>query len=239
MDELDHPTDISSEITMVTQSINTNTNNESSETKSETSSNSQNEAVTEIKSKTESKITSDTLTSTKLGPKLQAQHYESMYRQSKCLRKLGVSEDDVKRAEVLFAQMIPFMPGLVFSTKPEQFFGYAATRLQREKALRLLGVSEDEVELENTKCLSSLGLGARRRSYLRPRSFYQMRELPKRRFSTILAGKRRFIYFVTSCNGKQVTRRRHSTGNLYGPVRQPYTKKKSIIIPSTSGNQLN
>ena len=62
---------------------------------------------------------------------------------SKGLRKLGVSEEDVKQATKLLEE---------------------SSRL-RSKALDLLGTSEEEVELEFAKNLGSLGIAGRRRSH--------------------------------------------------------------------------
>ena len=62
---------------------------------------------------------------------------------SKGLRKLGVTEEDVKQATKLLEE---------------------SSRL-RSKALNLLGTSEEEVELEFAKNLGSLGIAGRRRSH--------------------------------------------------------------------------
>ena len=75
------------------------------------------------------------------------QHSQAMIQQqmdrSKGLRKLGVSEEDVKQATKLLEE---------------------SSRL-RSKALDLLGTSEEEVELEFAKNLGSLGIAGRRRSH--------------------------------------------------------------------------
>uniref|UniRef100_A0A7S4J961 Uncharacterized protein n=1 Tax=Odontella aurita TaxID=265563 RepID=A0A7S4J961_9STRA len=82
----------------------------------------------------------------------------------KILRKLGLSEDDVRISEMLLAQMPP-APAIGESTKAEWLLGYAEPRLRRQKALKILGVSEEELEVENSKNLGSLGVGGRRRSF--------------------------------------------------------------------------
>uniref|UniRef100_A0A6V2JTP0 Uncharacterized protein n=1 Tax=Ditylum brightwellii TaxID=49249 RepID=A0A6V2JTP0_9STRA len=85
---------------------------------------------------------------------------------AKGLKKIGVTEEDVKSSEKLFAQ-IPPAPDTKDgdSTKPERILGYAEIRLRREKAIKILGTTEEEVEIENTKNLGSLGVGGRRRSF--------------------------------------------------------------------------
>jgi len=76
------------------------------------------------------------------------------------LKKLGVTEDDVRLAEKLLEQI-----SFCSINKAERILGYAAARMKREKALRLLGASEDEVAVEVPKVLGSLGVAGRRRSY--------------------------------------------------------------------------
>ena len=82
---------------------------------------------------------------------------------SKGLKKLGVTENDVKIAERLLSQIPPSYSS--DCNKAEKILGYASSRLTRQKALRLLGASENEVELENSKNLGSLGSEGRRRSW--------------------------------------------------------------------------
>lgn len=81
---------------------------------------------------------------------------------SKGLKKLGVSEDDVKLAESIL-QHIPNSSN--DPEKAERVLGYASSRLKRAKALRLLGASEEDVENETAKVLGSLGVAGRRRSF--------------------------------------------------------------------------
>ena len=76
------------------------------------------------------------------------------------LKKLGVTEDDVRLAEKLLEQI-----SFCSINKAERILGYAAARMKREKALRLLGATEDEVTVEIPKVLGSLGVAGRRRSY--------------------------------------------------------------------------
>ena len=84
------------------------------------------------------------------------------------LRKLGITEDDVKDSEMLFRQMPPPPPPYHIEDclKEELILGYKTLRLKREKALRVLGVSEEDVDIENSKNLGSLGRAGRKRSFV-------------------------------------------------------------------------
>ncbi len=83
------------------------------------------------------------------------------------LKKLGLSEDDLKTSQLLFQEMPPPPP---FSCerghKVEVLLGYSVTRLKRSKALKVLGTSEEKIEEENSKNLGALGAGGRRRSFM-------------------------------------------------------------------------
>ena len=81
----------------------------------------------------------------------------------RALKKLGLSEEDVRISEGLFSQIQLVDDS---ATKAERLLGYNSTRLKRAKALRLLGATEDDVELENAKTLGSLGHSGRRRSFV-------------------------------------------------------------------------
>jgi len=69
------------------------------------------------------------------------------------LKRLGVTEDDVKICEILLAQVVPSKAEKKF----EYILGYSENRIMREKALSRLGVTEDELEVANLKALGSLG----------------------------------------------------------------------------------
>ncbi len=83
------------------------------------------------------------------------------------LKKLGLTEDDLKTSQLLFQEMPPPPP---FSCerghKVEVLLGYSAQRLRRSKALKVLGTSEEKIEEENSKNLGALGTGGRRRSFI-------------------------------------------------------------------------
>jgi len=174
--------------------------------------------------------------------KLNQHNLEGINARAKCLRKMGVSEDDVKRAKHLFAQMIPLLPGDMTSNKPEQIFGYATPRLKREKALKILGTSEDEVELENSKNLGALGIGGRRRSFCigLGRSSVDS-HVTKSRTHTLSASGRKALYLMTShakarrrlssFKGNKTIARRHSTGEVFLMKNRKYSK--SFIFPAT------
>mmetsp|Transcript_9565 Transcript_9565/g.14496 ORF Transcript_9565/g.14496 Transcript_9565/m.14496 type:complete len:233 (-) Transcript_9565:80-778(-) len=83
----------------------------------------------------------------------------------KCLRRLGVTENDIAKAEHLLSLIPPCPNRTECSTKLECVLGYSEKQIKRAKALTRLGVSEDELEVENSKTLGSLGKGARRRSF--------------------------------------------------------------------------
>ena len=84
----------------------------------------------------------------------------------KVLKRLGLSEEDVRVSEKLISQIPPAPCSLpTVNTKAERILGYTETRLKRAKALRFLGATEDDVELENAKNLGALGLAGRRRSF--------------------------------------------------------------------------
>jgi len=70
------------------------------------------------------------------------------------LKRLGVTEDDVKICEILLAQVVPSSKN---GKKFECILGYSENRIVREKALSRLGVTEDELEVANLKALGSLG----------------------------------------------------------------------------------
>jgi len=89
----------------------------------------------------------------------------SQGHRAKGLKKMGVSEDDVRKAEKLLSE-IPPIPPAHDATKVEELMGYAECRIKREKAIKRMGTSEDEVELVASKNLGSLGTAARRRSFI-------------------------------------------------------------------------
>ncbi len=94
------------------------------------------------------------------------------------LKKLGLTEEDVRDSEKLLRQIPPPPPPHLLSTsssikrqygyctKAECVLGYTLLRLSREKALRVLGASEEEIDIENAKTLGSLGRSGRRRSFV-------------------------------------------------------------------------
>lgn len=84
------------------------------------------------------------------------------------LKKLGLTEEDVRDSEKLFQQMPPPPPppNNGRCLKEERLLGYAMLRLKRAKALRVLGASEEDVDIENAKNLGSLGRSGRRRSFI-------------------------------------------------------------------------
>ena len=161
---------------------------------------------------------------------------------AKCLRKMGVSEEDVKRAELLFAQMIPMMPGDSDSSKAERIFGYTSNRLKREKAIKRLGTSEEEVEVENSKNLGALGIGGRRRSFCVGRgrnslllTSHHQRENRSKSFTA----RGRKVFCAISSNAKarrrlsiykanKALKRRHSTGEVF--VIQKDKKEKKYFV---------
>ena len=120
------------------------------------------------------------------------QHSQAMIQQqmdrSKGLRKLGVSEEDVKQATKLLEE---------------------SSRL-RSKALNLLGTSEEEVELEFAKNLGSLGIAGRRRSHsmLEAQNHSDMlaftRAIPRPRTNSIFFSlpKRSWFIFCKTMLGK-------------------------------------
>uniref|UniRef100_A0A7S2UEP3 Uncharacterized protein n=1 Tax=Attheya septentrionalis TaxID=420275 RepID=A0A7S2UEP3_9STRA len=76
---------------------------------------------------------------------------------SRCaLRRLGVSEEDIRTGEILTAEIPPLGPWKTLS-KEEKLLGYTKSRLSREKALKILGVTEEEIENKNRKRLGALG----------------------------------------------------------------------------------
>jgi len=87
---------------------------------------------------------------------------------SKILKKLGLSEMDVKYSMKLFAEAHPSGRNQCSGqgVKLEKILGYSVTRLRRSKALRLLGVTEEDIELENSKNLGTLGTNGRKRSFI-------------------------------------------------------------------------
>ena len=80
----------------------------------------------------------------------------------KALKKIGVSEDDVKTAQRLLATI----PPINYGKKVEKVLGYSDAQIKREKAVKVLGTCEQDIELEVSKCLGALGLDGRRRSLL-------------------------------------------------------------------------
>jgi len=83
------------------------------------------------------------------------------------LRKLGLTEDDIRDSEKLFKQIPPPPPSSSpRCSKAERFLGYQMLRLKREKAMRVLGISEEDIDIENSKNLGSLGQTGRRRSFV-------------------------------------------------------------------------
>ena len=87
------------------------------------------------------------------------------------LRKLGLTEDDIRHSEILFRQMPPPPPPqphdrIAQCLKEETILGYSTLRLKREKALKVLGASEEDVDIENSKNLGSLGIAGRKRSFI-------------------------------------------------------------------------
>lgn len=83
------------------------------------------------------------------------------------LKKLGLSEDDLKTSQLLFQEMPPPPPFTCeHGHKVEVLLGYSAQRLRRSKALKVLGTSEEKIEEENSKNLGALGTGGRRRSFI-------------------------------------------------------------------------
>ena len=89
---------------------------------------------------------------------------------SSILKKLGLTEEDVRDSEKLLQQIPPPPPPrsrkYECCRKEEQLLGYTVLRLSREKALKILGASEEDVDVENTKNLASLGRSGRRRSFI-------------------------------------------------------------------------
>lgn len=75
---------------------------------------------------------------------------------SRILRKMGICEDDVVRAEILMYEMPPARPRNE-AAKHEILLGYSEERLRRAKALRLLGITEEELDASNSKSLCRLG----------------------------------------------------------------------------------
>jgi hypothetical protein len=138
------------------------------------------------------------------------------------LRKLGLTEEDVRDSEKLFQQMPPPPPQSPKTClKEERLLGYTMLRLKRSKALRVLGTSEEEVDIENTKNLGSLGRSGRRRSFL-----IEIKDMPKPKginhfdlFSPRIKGKRRRLSKRNSCfrscgRYREKSVRRKSTGDL-------------------------
>jgi len=73
------------------------------------------------------------------------------------LRKLGVTNEDVKIAEYLMKE-VPISEGL---RKEEKIFGYSKGQLEREKALQTLGTTEEEIIESRAKKLGKLGTAIR------------------------------------------------------------------------------
>ena len=89
----------------------------------------------------------------------------SQVGRAKVLSKMGVTEEDLVIASKIMAQMPP-EPTRRGSTKVENLLGFDMDRIKRARALKRLGVSEDQLDVENAKNLGSLGIDARKRSFL-------------------------------------------------------------------------
>ena len=136
------------------------------------------------------------------------------------LRKLGLTEQDVKDSEKLFRQMPPPPPpSRAYCLKEEELLGYTMLRLKRSKALRVLGASEEDVDVENAKNLGSLGRSGRRRSFFVHESsmsrrvsdfgFYTQKSKSSRRIS-----KKYSLTKSSSTRFNKKSLRRRSTGDL-------------------------
>eukprot|EP00957_Ditylum_brightwellii_P158409 12056858-Ditylum_brightwellii.AAC.1 len=149
---------------------------------------------------------------------------------AKGLKKIGVTEEDVKSSEKLFAQ-IPPAPDTKDgdSTKPERILGYAEIRLRREKAIKILGTTEEEVEIENTKNLGSLGVGGRRRSFtvIQSPTIRLIDSSKGLRSKTMMANYRR----------RTTNRRRASRGHSSNPFRRRSTGDISSIADADFRDQ--
>lgn len=159
------------------------------------------------------------------------------------LKKLGVTEDDVRLAEKLLEQI-----SFCSINKAERVLGYAAARMKREKALRLLGASEDEVAVEVPKVLGSLGVAGRRRSYseadftapafvvVRGSVGSYPRMSMERRLTRHDTENRRLSYdpFLQQRRSKEVVRRRSSDSdvpkNLVRTLRKTKAKTEIEIL---------
>ncbi len=125
------------------------------------------------------------------------------------LRKLGLTDDDIRCSETLFAQIPHFqLDGTL--TKAEKTLGYCNIRLKREKALKFLGVTEEEIDLENSKGLGALGIGGRRRSF-RVQSMSEIRRI--RRKGENIAFTKHVKYPGRDISSNYPNRRR-STGDV-------------------------
>lgn len=90
----------------------------------------------------------------------------------KVLKRLGLSEEDVRVSEKLISQIPPAPCSLpTVYTKAERILGYTETRLKRAKALRFLGATEDDVELENAKKFRGSGTGGEAAQLYRGREY--------------------------------------------------------------------
>ena len=145
-------------------------------------------------------------------------------KRNSALRKLGLTEDDIRCSETLFAQIPHFqLSGTL--TKAEKILGYCNIRLKREKALKFLGVTEDEIDIENSKGLGALGLGGRRRSF-RVQSMTEKRRIRRKSESIDFIKHVKHLGRDISSN---YPNRRRSTGDIL------FDKKCLNLSKHTSG----
>ncbi len=132
------------------------------------------------------------------------------------LKKLGLTEEDVKDSEKLLRQIPPPPPAHATKyrytcRKEERLLGYTLIRLSREKALRILGASEEDVDIENTKNLGSLGRSGRRRSFLVDDIITKNHQyVPK----GSCVGRKNILRQHVKCRSSPKYRRRRSTSEL-------------------------
>mmetsp|Transcript_3552 Transcript_3552/g.5147 ORF Transcript_3552/g.5147 Transcript_3552/m.5147 type:complete len:206 (+) Transcript_3552:931-1548(+) len=139
------------------------------------------------------------------------------------LKKLGLTEEDVRDSERLFQQMPPPPPtqNNARCLKEERLLGYAMLRLKRAKALKVLGASEEDVDTENAKNLGSLGRSGRRRSFVvenmaaNRRMTYLGFGMPQRRKSHTRRGSKMHHSFRSIGKHRKTSLRRKSTGDLH------------------------
>lgn len=146
-----------------------------------------------------------------------------MNRDSIILRKLGLTEEDVRDSQKLFSQIPPppLLQGKSHCSKEERLLGYTKLRLRRAKALRVLGASEEDVDIENTKTLGALGIGGRRRSfYIENNHLARPRRMtadhsnlrPRTKRSRLLS--KSYSGLVASGKYRKKSLRRRSTGDI-------------------------